>query len=382
MQKLLPEEQEKISLSLIKKTLFVLFCGLPFANFFLQKVDIWHSQGYFFQFGALVLYCLHIFRKNKELSIFLFWSGLTTFCWFISFQIRNNQYAAKLFFPFFNLLCMVIFYDLLTKYLDKKIAFKLFKTISIVTLIVMIYCIFQILNLDQFYKPSGSETKKEIVGIIGNPMHLAHYLAISIPFFFALKPIYAKTLVSLALLVIFFTGSVSGIAVAISIIAYCLYFKRIFKVKELILTGLIGSNLLVWKFHNLHNLIKDFTFSSGRINLWKFFYPMFQKQCYTGWGLGIVNEVAKVPQAAGWRHLHFELYHFGIELGLIGVGIIIWGIIAYYKKFIRSQKDDTAIISVGVFTAFFLCSFFGFPAHLWLLSSLGMFGYAGLYLEE
>ena len=361
---------------------FLMF--LPFCAFLIPKLDIWHAQGFYVQIGVLVFYCYHLFKKNKPLAVLLGWVGILTINQFLNIQIESKQYAILLFLPFLNFLCIIILFDIITTYCNKEFFDKFVKYFNIPFLIVLVYSVIQELSLDQFYRSIDISLKtrnnNEVVGIIGNPMHNAHFICICLPVLFFLKGWRRKLAILFALAVIGLTRSSSGMLVAIAVIAFGQVFLRIFSKKEIILGILIGLIVSVLKFHSFNDAIRHFTFSSGRLQIWANYLPVFIQKPLTGWGLGVVNELARQKQFWTWRHLHLEYYHFAVELGLITVGIAFWGIVNYFKKFDLAVKDDTTVIMVSMFLAFLLTALFGYPMHLWILSVLGITAYSYLYI--
>lgn len=362
--------------------LIATFCILPFSNFFLkQKADIWHAQGYFLQFGILLLYCLKLFKRSKPLACLFFWAGLVTLANFINITFATKHYPIVIFFPFFNFLCGVILFDLITEYLTPELYRMLLKSLAISIALVVGYCILQKLSLDQFFHTidgmGGIDKKDAIVGTIGNPMHSSHYLAMALPVFFLLEKKLCKLAVIVTLAVIFLTGSASGIVIALIALIFYSFFHKVFSIREIILASIAFIIALIWKHPNL-----SFFGNAGRFEIWQKFYPEFSKKSITGWGLGIVNSFAKQQNFAGWRHLHNEFYHYSIEIGVIGLGLILWGVVDYFRLFWKSSKDKLSVATGSIFLGFTLSSLTGYPSHLFLLASMGILSYSFFYLKE
>lgn len=362
------------------KFIIGILCLLPFAHFLLRGVDIWHAQGYFLQISILLLYCLKLSKRSKPLAWLLAWTGLLTTFIFYSIQAESKQYAITIFLPFFNLLCGIILFDCITTFLKKDFFSKYLKYFAISVILVAIYAVLQKFKLDQFYNGLANGPD-EIVGVIGNPMHLAHYLAICLPVFFLLEKKLCKLGILFTLLVILLTKSVSGFGVALIVIIIGQYLLRIFTAREIYLV--VGLILLVGflEYKSIVNIFHNLTYSSGRVEIWQKFLPIFQKKPITGWGLGTVNSFAKQAQFSGWRHLHNEYYHYALELGLIGLGIILWGIVDYVNRFIKGVRDNASISMFLMFMAFCLTALFGYPSHLWVISGLAVLAYSYQYLE-
>ena len=365
---------------MIDKFFIGLLCVLPFAHFLLKGVDIWHAQGYFLQIGILLLYCLKCFRHSKPLACLLAWAGLLTIYICYTIQAESKQYAITIFLPFFNFLCGVILFDCVTSFLSKDFFNKYLKYFSFSILAIGLYAVLQKFGLDQFYNGLAGG-KDEVVGTIGNPMHLAHYLSVCLPVVFLLKNNLRKIGILLLLSIIAITGSVTGLIIAVLLIILGQYFLKIFSVRESIFIGILIIALCFLQYKNLSGIFHNFTFSGGRVEIWQKFFPIFQKKPITGWGLGTVNAFAKQAQFIGWRHLHNEYYHYALELGLIGLGFIVWGIVDYVKRFIAGIRNEVSTSIFLMFLGFCLTALFGYPSHIWLISALGIIGYSYQYLE-
>ena len=356
-----------------------LFLVLPFSNFLFTKLDMWHAQGFFFQVGLLVAYSLHIFKKNKPLGSLLLWSGLlTSYYWLIILE-QGKGYAVQVFLPFFNFLCMVICYDLIVKYPTKENLQKLLTYLTIPVSLVLIYALLQRLQLDQFYSGLAHGPDK-LVGTIGNPMHLGHYLCICLPCFLMLSGEWRKIGILAILGIIILTQSMTSLCIAVIVLIFCSCFKRIFKLREILLIGVLLVLFYALQYNTINDAIKNFTFSQGRFEFWSKLFPVFKQKPITGWGLGIMNALAQQKEFLGWRHVHNEFFHFSVELGLIGFSIIIWGVIDYFKTFWKIKGESLSVILAGMFLAFTLTSLFGYPAHLWISSGMAILAYAGMYL--
>lgn len=364
----------------MNKFIIGIFCLLPFAHFLLRGVDIWHAQGYFLQISILLLYCLKLSKRSKPLACLLAWSGLLTTFIFYSIQAESKQYAITLFLPFFNLLCGIILFDCVVNLLKRDFFFKYLKYFSIPVILIAIYAILQKFKLDQFYNGLANGPD-EIVGTIGNPMHLAHYLAICLPVFFLLEKKLCKLGILFTLLTILLTKSASGLTIALIIVVLGQGFLRIFTTREICLAAGLFSLIGILEYKSIITVWDNCTSSSGRVEIWQKFAPIFQKKPITGWGLGTVNSFAKQAQFSGWRHLHNEYYHYALELGLVGLGIILWGIVDYMNRFIKGVKDNVSVSMALMFAAFCLTALFGYPSHLWVISGLAILAYSYQYLE-
>ena len=363
---------------MIDKLLIVFFCLLPWGHLFFRQVDIWHGQGQFVQVGILVLCACSFFEKpkyvqilNKPLGSFILWAGLlTSYYWIVNFS-KTQHYPVKIFFPFFNLLCAIWLYKLIVEYLDREKIEKIFKYFKYSILLVLFYCVLQYLNLDQFFKwldhPLGDIDA--LVGTIGNQSHLAGLLAIVQPLFFSKK---REDILSLVLLwlVIFLTGSASGVIFGFGVLLFWLFFKNFKLAIDLSIVGIIALVFFI-KTHG------SFFNPTGRLEIWATAFGKFKTQAITGTGIGSFG-LLNIQQQGTWRHLHNEYYQVAFELGIIGLVLLIWCVIDYFKKF-NIIKTDLTIKLASMFFGFCLLSSLNFVGHLWQTSIIAIFAYAGIY---
>jgi hypothetical protein len=73
------------------------------------------------------------------------------------------------------------------------------------------------------------------------------------------------------------------------------------------------------------------------------------------------------------RHFHMEYVQFLLEIGFIGLILII----AFIKKFLEIQSTSILMFAVKlIFIGFLISCCFNYPAHLWMTSVYACFAYA------
>ena len=367
----------------------ILLVGLPWANFLFNKFDIWSAQGLFFQLGILIIFSCSFFLKPKSkeirnypLGTFVLWSGLITLFYWTIYMLKTKQYPIMIFLPFFNLLCVVLFYKLAVEYLTEKDIARILKGLSISVFVVLCYCILQILNLDQFYTAVydkqglalGTIGQDALVGTIGNATHLAGYLAICQPLFFK-KNWFNGIALTILWFVIIMTKSASGLCVALAVLWFWLLLKKQYKWFLFIIIICLIPVTLYWQ------RIPEFIDPAGRLSIWKILLKIFKTRPITGWGLGMVRAM-NIKEAGTWSHAHNEYLQVAVELGIVGLGIVVWGIVDYFRRFWKLRNDDLAIKMAEIFFGFCLLGLFLFPAHLFLMATIGILTYSGIYVLE
>ena len=360
--------------TLMKYLLLAFFTLLPWGSFFFRKVDIWHGQGHFFQMGVLILLCWSFFEKqknmqsiNKALGGFLLWTGLSTGYIWLELIAKTKNYPITVFMPFFNILCVVLLYRICVQYLNKETIEKILKYFSYSIIALLVYSALQIFQLDEFYK--ALDTNNDLlVGTIGNPAHLAGYLALCQPLFFkkGLRNVLALTLLWL---IILHTAAISGIAVGVAVIIFWLLMKRRYA-----WIGLVIAICAVGVLIKAQNPQGFFGFSS-RLPIWERAIVDLRQKAIFGRGFGSWSGMGY--QLGGhWRHAHNDYLQIVFENGIVGLLLIWWVIFDYFRMF----RTDLTIRVASMFFGFCFLSLFTFNAHLWIISGAGLMAYAFMYV--
>ena len=355
---------------MVSKLIPFFIAFMPWSAFLFKQVDIWHAHGHYFQSGLLILYALSFFDKpkeikilNKPLGIFILWTGLITCYLWISIFTKTNNYPIKIFMPFFNILCFALLYKLSLEYVDSKVIVKTLKYLKISIGIIALYAILQYFKLDQFYVGIGS-SGDQVVGTIGNQSQLAGFFAIFLAIF------YGSWWLIPMIIAILLTKSISGIAVGLLVWIGFLLYKR----KFLLVGFIVTITLFICELYFKSN--PGFFSFSHRLSVWHKAWDMIQNNAITGSGLGTfglanVNGIDNIT--SHWRHAHNEYLQSWFEIGIVGLGIIIWAIVEYFKNFRLDIKLSL------IFLGFCLLSLVSFPSHLWLIAMVGMISYSWLY---
>ncbi len=359
--------------------ILVFFCLLPFGSFFFKSVDIWHGQGQLVQVGILILFAYSFFERpkyvqplNRPIGAFMGWAGLVTSYWWITLFAKTQRYPLKLFMPFFNLLCLVWLYKIIVEYSTKNCIEKILKCLKYAITLILVYCVVQYLKVDEFHKGIAGLKINHLVGIMGNSGHLAGLLAITQPLFFDKT---RENILSLILLwlIILVVGSASSLLVGLCVVLFWLFFKKRY---VWFWSGVVTSVTL---FTFIFIKFRDFFANNQRFEVWGKAFELLKGRIITGFGLGYFDALnIKLDGMNKYNHLHNDWYQVVFELGLVGLVLALWIVWDYFDKF-RKNKTDLTIKLAGIFLGFCILCFFSFPAHLWVMSVLALFTYAGIY---
>lgn len=360
--------------------------------------------------------CWQSSRLDKAVFLYLLWGCLSLF-WSI------NIYNSTLFLPLF-LAGPILFYVIINSVQEQKTIDKLLFVIITVGLGMGIYGILQYFGIDfRFWK--GNIGRQKVMGLFGNVNYFAEYLilplSLTMGLFLVKNKIFNKFFLLLALLAMgltllftFTRGSYLAIAITIPIMSF-LYFKSAKNEKskkfyiKIVLAFLLLTIIalaLIYVPHPLNRgntvlgklksrvTIKTLTSGSStlrRIATWKFTWMMIKDYPILGSGLGtyayhtlkyqadffsIRNNREIYPHGFAAQS-HNEYLQLWSELGIIGLLLFLWIILAYYRnvfinigKIDKKQQAITIGLTGGV-TAVLVDAIFGFP--LQLATSISLF---------
>jgi O-antigen ligase len=273
---------------------------------------------------------------------------------------------------------MVIFYRLCIQYLDKKGILTILKFLSFVFLTLLVYGVFQSYGIDPFQSTKEGLKADFATGLIGNPVHFSAYIACLSPLILLWKGKLKLLGYGLVLYLMLLGCSTTmppatGIITITIVSAYLLFHLNRKAFKYFTVACLIaGVFIVIFK--------KEFLYDNSRILTIKANLKYFKDYLWFGRGLGSVNVMAKeiVENVSfPFHHLHNEYIQAVIEIGVVGLVIILYGIIDFWK--VKVKKDKTVFILKAIFLGFMVQSLTLFPTHLWICSSVIIFVYASLY---
>ena len=370
--------------------ILILLVGISFSPFLFidHKVFLpWHVQGMWAQVLIMTAFSWSFFenpkyipKRNIPLGLLHLWVGGSTAIICTKSQMAG-VYNYWTLFPYFNFLCLMVLYTLITRYLSKQEIRTILRCLRYVVIATLGMCVLQYVGLSQFFrlfvKDHGQVHYNLVTGFIGNGTHLSGLLAMCIPLFLWKNTREDKLAILLTLLVLCVSGStirdpsISGFIISIALIIYMA--KRRFAWSVL----LLGSGILAGMYVYKHN--PSFFSVSGRLDLWGAYLPILKEKFILGSGLGTVKVLSTTSQFPKAHHLHLEYYQYLVELGLIGLILIGNVIIEFIKKKPQGQTDK--VLKAIVF-GFLLSCLFNFPSHLWLPSIIAIFAYSSLLTQE
>lgn len=344
---------------------------INFSPILLRSLDIWTAQSIFIQFCASLMFCLLF--KNIPLRMFMLWAVIQTFGWFLVLSM-NNKINTFMTQNIINIFLAGVIYLSIVNFLNRNHICKIVDYLRYLVISQLIVCVLQFIGYSQFFVllyPGSQYFNNLVVGYIGQPTHLAALLAMSAPLFLVRRN--TADILSLILmgLVLLTTGTTKGdpsstglLIYATVILFYLFHSDRWLFWIFMTFVSVSSAFILTPKFFNPH----------GRYEIWLYYLGLFQQMPITGAGLGIVHNIAQTTPHPKALQLHNEFLQIALELGLIGLLLFLNMIVEFFK-----QKSDSEIelCFKSIILGFLINSFFLFPMHLWLPSTLAIFAYAG-----
>ena len=365
----------------------IFLAGLPFAHHLSQifslPLDIWQAQAVWAQLWIITLFFGNLGTKNKfavpsnkSLACFLVWVGLMSLGMWVKTICTQKLYPVNMLQGVMHLILILFFYQAAVSTWTQEFLRRLLKVLAWVGVAVMAYGLIQLLNLDQFYKDlDGALSKDKLVGTIGNPTHLAAYLAMMLSLFLLQQGRMWRVFAGICLGIIVLTHSITGMICAMAVLVWWLWHTH---KKWLWAFAIIVPIAIIWLQLNPSELN-----THGRLLVWPKFYEIFHNgRSITGLGLGYIYELSKTLKADNllftWRHIHNEYFQMAIEAGIIGLGLIFWMICSLIRKVFLLEKSILLITCSGILLVFGINCLTNFPAHLWLLGSMALIAYCGI----
>ena len=358
----------------------IFLVGLPFAHLLFKPLDPWHGQAVWAQGWITVLFALSLglggrVKGNRPLGALVAWIGFITLSVWVKTILVQKVYPVPMLQGVMHLVLLLFAYYAAVTVWNGPFLIKLTRWMAYAGVVILGYCVLQLLNLDQFFKPIDVTSTDVLVGTIGNTTHLSTHLALLLPLFL-LQPKRIWWLWSgITIALITYSGSLGGQVAALGVLVWWAWHKSKHIFFGVCALGTLGVLWVVF-----HSALLN---PHGRLMAWGRFYEMFARQPITGIGPGYVMEASRLitngsAPMFGWRHVHNEYFQMAIEYGIIGLGLVgwmMWEIVCLVKRLPRSPL---VVALSAVLIAFGLNSLVNFPSHLWVLGSYALMAYCGL----
>ena len=333
----------------------------------------------------------------------LFWSN--------SFLVSLKELPLFLAGPF-------LYFIITNQFKERRQINKIIFIVLLIGSLWGIYGLIQYQGIDFFFQTPKATRGYKVMGILGNVNYFAEYLIIILPLAISLFFVTSSKVKRILLLIgilamggsLMFTFTRSSyLGFGVSLIFMFLLFlicrgktfikenKRIFifiLIAIIIVTFLFltpnpldkpGTYIYKIKARTSIPALKKAYTVGRRRAVWEFTLMMIKDHPILGSGVGTFKYNTLDYQAKFFergdnrsiyphgfaKDVHNEYLQLGAELGIIGLGILLWMIMAYFYnglKFLKKTKDNykqgIVIGLMGAITAVLVDGIFGFPLHL------------------
>ena len=267
------------------------------------------------------------------------------------------------------------------------------KTITIVSLIMCGYCVLQLAGLDEWFRVADSNTgwignsiwdksnpekwghfSRRIVGTLGNPSILGIFLSLCIPFCLSLKNRLGNIATICSFIIIGLTLSLTAYVTSIMAVIFIVFFHNKKVVISLFLILAVISVLIVQYIPKVKFMLNP----TGRIEVLKESFDLINRKAITGYGLGSFQyliggnpEVVKRLHNENWKEAHNEYWQTWLEVGIIGLMLLLIGIFTVFKTFLKNITEETIYPMASFMVFLFVCLTY-FPMRVSPLSYYGV----------
>ncbi len=351
-----------------------------------------------FQVGCMVILGMAFFDrrrrdyKNRWICYLLIFIGIMFFRHFsIAYIWGNDHYKSVMtawhMMPVFNIILGVIALKTIIEYVNYDHIEKLIKLSCYVTLLVSVHMILQKCNIFQMYgydvidfqaaNMKGWLASNRVIGLMGNPMIIGGYVAITSQFNLFFREKHHYVMHGISFVAILCTATTSPIIAFVLCFLVWLWFqnKRLAGVMIFILLLVVTHMFINGDFGGVEALSDN-----GRVQVWKESLKLWKQMPYTGLGLGNFRTHKIEVLGTQWWQAHNEPIQLLHEVGIIGCGIIFVILLNFFKG---NWKDHDLLVCRLVILSGIIYSGLSFPLHIAPLVYMLMLGFGfGEILKE
>jgi hypothetical protein len=198
------------------------------------------------------------------------------------------------------------------------------------------------------------------------------YLALCLPFFLIFKEHKYKLGFILVLAGVFISQSI--MAKVCALLGLAVYFLLNLKNRKILIAALgtgIGAVLIL--LFNLKLFIGDF---AGRLEVWAMTLQKFKENVIFGQGIGIFK-TWNILHLGYWGNAHNDWLERLVELGLIGIILMVLVVINSIRKFNYKKDNIVGFSYFASFVSFLVLMGGSFPFEIAPLALLGLIGFWG-----
>jgi hypothetical protein len=352
---------------------------LPFSNGLMPSLTVWNAHTTWAQGWVVGIWAMGWQSRQRlpsclPLGLLVGWMvGMT---WWRSTELllHNQAPSLELYVPLIHVVVMSLFIQAAISQWTREFLPRLLRGMAWAAVAMSGYCALQLLGMDQFMRELHGRPEIFLVGTIGNPSHLASYLAFALPLVLLQPEWWWKVFAGWMGVVLLCTGSLAGqLAATLSLLV--VYATNRW-VRWSVLVGVVCGGVWLWFHPWLLN-------SHGRFLAWQEFYRIFSERPITGFGQGFTFFLATMTQEGpikNWGHVHNEVFQVALENGVVGVGLVLATLTLWVRRACQVWHTKLGRSLIAVMGAFGLNAMLNFPAHLWALGMFGLVAFCGVMI--
>ena len=367
--------------------------GISLAPFLFPKLHPWIANGlYSYILMILILSASFFNAPKRHIKNLPFALVIIAACFMTLVNthqtLLDKNIKFELVIPAMNFLFLALTSKVMLEYLDFDFSYKIIDAMRIVLTISVFICFLQVMDASQFFKlinPTDKYDNNIVGGFVLNGTHQSAFMGFLAPLFLYRKKREDYLMLAFMAIIMIFTGhsinnpSISGPACLLFVL-FCYITKKPVITFIVFLILYVIAVSVAWHFFQLHphdpKLLKWYykiASLNGRETIWTYYWNIFKDNYpISGLGLGAVNILHKsspIPSA----HIHLEPLHFLVELGVIGMVLIV----NWVKDFCGIHCPDRITFALKVLIlAYLLSGLFNWPMHLWVPSVFAIVSYS------
>lgn len=321
---------------------------------------------------------------NKYLAIFVGWVFTSIFFyWYVPFTntIHNTQQV-----NFFIIAPMIHFIlglwttQIVLSVFEKEDFIKIAKAICLSSMLITAFGITQVLGFNPIssFRYLYTEYMPNFTALLDHPSMVGNYLCLSLPFFILFKgKKYIFGFIFVLIGLILTKSDISLFAFAFSM--FLLLLLKIRENKKLLFGIIIIALLLSCLVYvNTDQKIIDKRLE-GRLGIWQTGYSHLKDNPLFGQGFGVVRTFnERVDNGKLIANFHNDWLNLGVELGFVGVFLLILIIVNSFRHFNYDNQNILGIVYLLSFVSFLIIMVGSFPLEFAPNALLGLVGWWGV----
>lgn len=338
-------------------------------------------QSIFMDFIFFGIITMAVFRglkytyKNKYFAVLVGWVFLNfLYFFFCPFGFKTEQGRMLniwMLEPMIHIILGIFASIAVFTCLDAEDFRKVAKALCISGALVSVVAIMQFFNFDPFGSRVFHRSGNHVAALLDNPNVVANYLCLCFPLYFLFPPAKYRWLTLLCIGGILVTRSNFAIGLlGVSVFAYIVLLFRKNRTVLLLLGLVITSIISAISYTDFGKLSWG---GSGRLECWEMAVQHLKDNPLLGQGIGVFKSWYIFIRTSVWLYVHNDWLERAIEIGLVGVFLMVLVVINTIRMFNYDHKENYPFMVM--FITFLVMMFGSFPFETSTVALLGVFSW-------